>query len=154
MMAAALLGSASTAAAQEVTVGVGLNGRISDNDPNAAVGLDLTFGDLAQIWRLQLGLGAALAVNSDGDLWGGAGPVLWLDLGEGWRAEGSVMAGLYADKVEDLGGPVQFHSRLGISYALTTAWRLGASVGHSSNAGLYDENPGIERVMLTLTHKL
>lgn len=153
-MVAALLGWGSAATAQEVTFGLGLNGQITENEPNAAAGLDLTFGDLAKIWRLRLGLGAALAANSDADYWGGAGPVLWLDLGEGWRAEGSVMAGLYADNVEDLGGPVQFHSRLGISYALTPVWRVGASVGHISNAGLYDENPGIERVMLTLTHKL
>jgi hypothetical protein len=148
------MATGSVVAAQEVTVGAGWSGDLDGGDSALAAGLDVTFGDLARVWRLRAGLGAALATTGDADLWGGAGPVVWLDLRSGWRLEGSAMVGLYADRQVDLGGPVQFHSRIGVSYALAPSWRLGASFGHISNAGLYDENPGLERAMVTLSYSL
>jgi hypothetical protein len=152
--AAALMAAGTAAQAQEAVLGLGANGRLTDGEPTAALGLDVVFGDLLDYGRFSGGLGAALAVNSDADVWGGAGPVLRFDLGDGWRIEGSVMAGLYAENATDLGGPVAFHSRIGVSYAVTPVWRAGVSLGHISNAGIYDENPGIERVMVTLGYSL
>jgi hypothetical protein len=151
----ALICAGLQAQAQEVTLSLGWTGQYGDSEDNAAAaGLDVVVGGLFQTWRLGLGVGAAVATTANADTWVGAGPVLWLDLGSGWRAEASTMAGIYADNDVDLGGTVQFHSRLGLSYALSPAWRLGASVGHISNAGLYDDNPGIERVMIALTYGL
>ncbi|MFO8026779.1 MAG: acyloxyacyl hydrolase [Opitutales bacterium] len=43
----------------------------------------------------------------------------------------------------DLGGTFQFFSAVGFDYAITEDWMLGYRWLHISNAGLHDENPGM-----------
>ncbi|MEX0374178.1 acyloxyacyl hydrolase [Spiribacter pallidus] len=45
---------------------------------------------------------------------------------------------------KDLGGPVQFTSHLSLAWAPATALSLGLRIQHTSNAGLYDHNPGVD----------
>lgn len=45
---------------------------------------------------------------------------------------------------EDLGGPVQFTSHLGIGWVLWPRLVLGARIQHTSNGHLYDSNPGVD----------
>lgn len=45
---------------------------------------------------------------------------------------------------KDLGGPVQFTSHLSLAWAPATALSLGVRIQHTSNAGLYDHNPGVD----------
>ena len=141
------------ATAQEVGVGLGASGQVDDGDAALAVDLDAASGDLLAWRSLGLALGAGAEVDTDGAVWGGAGPILRLALTERWRLEGSVMAGLYeeGDGV-DLGGAVNFRSRIGITYAVTPAWRVGVAFSHKSNAGIYDENPGVERFVAQVVY--
>lgn len=43
----------------------------------------------------------------------------------------------------DLGGTFQFLSAFGFDYEITDAWTIGYRWLHISNAGLHDENPGM-----------
>jgi hypothetical protein len=116
-------------------------------------------GRLSPFWEgsvfgrpLSLGLGAAIEFDDDRDGWGGAGLVLLAPLGPNWRLEATVMPGVYAEGLgEDLGtrAPV-FRTTLGASRALSGPWRIGAAIGHKSNAGTAMPNPGVETLLVSL----
>jgi lipid A 3-O-deacylase len=51
---------------------------------------------------------------------------------------------------EDLGGPVQFTHHISLHYWFLENLSAVARVQHMSNAGLYDENPGLDMIMIGL----
>jgi len=51
---------------------------------------------------------------------------------------------------EDLGGPVQFTHHISLHYWFLENLSAVARVQHMSNAGIYDENPGLDMIMLGL----
>lgn len=60
-------------------------------------------------------------------------------------------AGAYhaGDDGKDLGGAIEFRSGLEIAYQMENFQRIGIAFNHTSNAGIYDKNPGVETLMLT-----
>lgn len=78
-----------------------------------------------------------------------------IPLGKRWMASPHWAAGVYyRDREEgskDLGGAIEFRSGLEVSYVLTERSRLGLSLYHLSNAGIYDFNPGSESLVLTFS---
>jgi hypothetical protein len=44
---------------------------------------------------------------------------------------------------ENLGGPFQFTTHVGLTWDIARHWRLGYRYEHISNAGLYAHNPGV-----------
>ena len=62
------------------------------------------------------------------------------------------MPGAYAHGGgHDLGLPLEFRSRIGLSRRVAERWRLGLAFEHKSNGGVGDDNPGVETVFVTLT---
>ena len=54
-------------------------------------------------------------------------------------------AGYYDDgDGKKLGYNIQFRTTLEVSYQLKNENRIGLSLGHTSNANIADENPGVE----------
>ena len=51
---------------------------------------------------------------------------------------------------EDLGGPVQFTSHVGLSYTLPQLLSIGYRFQHMSNAGIYSPNPGVNLHMVEI----
>jgi len=79
------------------------------------------------------------------------GPVFEIRSAEVWRWSLGVQPTLisnHRDGKRDLGGPFQFTSHLGIAWAPPGALVLGLRVHHTSNARLYDSNPGVDVVSL------
>lgn len=142
---------AAPAAAFEIVASAGVDGLRGGRV--AAAGVEARTGPLATWRRVELRLGAAAETDADGDLWGGAGPVLLAALASGWRLEASVMPGAYHDGGgDDLGaGSPMFRSMLGVSRVVADGWRLGVSVNHKSNAGTASDNPGVETVLVGVT---
>ena len=66
-------------------------------------------------------------------------------------AELHAMPGLYVEDEFDLGGPVAFRSGVELGYEMRNGWRAGLSYDHRSNAGIYDDNPGIETVQFRIS---
>lgn len=97
---------------------------------------------------------AGLLGAGDGSLYGYAGVLadfpLW---GSGLYLVPNVAAGVYDDGSDDhdLGGPVQFRSGLDILYRYDSGYRVGVGFYHISNAGLYEDNPGEESVLLSIS---
>ena len=50
---------------------------------------------------------------------------------------------------KDLGGPVEFRSSLEFARRFAGGSSLGLAVYHLSNAGIYDDNPGSNSVILS-----
>ena len=52
---------------------------------------------------------------------------------------------------EDLGGPIQFTSHIGLAARVYKGLSMGYRFQHMSNAGLYDKNPGVNLHMIELS---
>ena len=65
------------------------------------------------------------------------------------------MPGLYAAGDDfDLGGPIEFRSGIEFGYESRGGWRYALSYDHRSNAGIYDDNPGVETVQFRVSMPL
>ena len=54
---------------------------------------------------------------------------------------------------QDFGGPVQFTHHISLHYWIMEDLNALARVQHMSNAGIYDDNPGLNLVMLGLVYR-
>jgi hypothetical protein len=54
---------------------------------------------------------------------------------------------------EDLGGPVQFTHHISLHYWFLENLSAVARLQHMSNAGIYDENPGLDMIMLGMIYR-
>lgn len=92
---------------------------------------------------------AGVAANTDGGAYVYGGFNYDFDLGDRWVLTPSLAVAAYHEgDSRDLGGVIEFQSRLGLDYRFENESRLGLSIAHLSNAGIYDDNPGAEMVML------
>ena len=150
-VAAALL-LAAPVGAGEFVLGLGADD-IRDTDGATAFAVELRGDPLWHLGAASLGLGAAAQVDTDGDLWGGAGVYLTAPLGDRWRFEASLMPGAYSQGSSgtDLGtsAPI-FRTQVGVSAEIGGGWRAGVAVDHKSNARTASSNPGSETLLVTL----
>jgi lipid A 3-O-deacylase len=93
-----------------------------------------------------IGIGPALGLiaNTDGGVFGYGG--LYFDLTFGHIVINPLAAvgGYHEGNSKDLGGVFQFRGSITVAYQFDNAARVGVEVGHISNAGLHDKNPGEE----------
>ncbi|GEM_PF-422174 len=64
-----------------------------------------------------------------------------------WRLSFGIQPTLLSDYESDnrsLGGPFEFTSHIGLRWQPEADWYLGARIQHTSNAGIYDTNPGVD----------
>jgi hypothetical protein len=54
----------------------------------------------------------------------------------------------------DLGGWFEFRSGIEIGYEAQSGVRYGLSLDHRSNAGIYDENPGLETLQFRVSWRM
>lgn len=96
---------------------------------------------------------AGLEATSDGALYGVAGLLADLPLGEHVVLTPGLGAGAYRDGGgKDLGAVVEFRSQIELAWRFADASRLGLAFSHISNASLGDDNPGAE--ILTLYYAI
>ncbi|MFW2544536.1 acyloxyacyl hydrolase [Primorskyibacter sp. 2E107] len=103
--------------------------------------------------RGPFGHAVGLSVGEHGETWFGFGQTYKIQpQGSPLYAELHAMPGLYFDNGGfDLGGPIEFRSGLELGYENRKGWRFGLSYDHRSNAGIYDNNPGIETVQFRVS---
>lgn len=154
------LGAAPGCAAEpeEVTAGVGEVEVLEDGRGKQA---DLELRFPARKWRLLPPFLPRLApllgtiATSRGALYVYAGLGAELRLPGQWRLSPSFSAGLYhKGEGQDLGGFLQFRSAIELSYSLDRQRRLGVSLDHVSNAGIFGRNPGSESLTFRYSARL
>ena len=98
------------------------------------------------------GTAAGISVGEKGETWFGIGHTYTLKMRNSpFFAELHTMPGVYfAGDGFDLGGLIEFRSGIELGYENRRGWRFGLSYDHRSNAGIYDDNPGIETVMFRI----
>lgn len=141
--ALAALAAHSASAEEHLTLSAGSFDVLDDT--NAAFGLEYR-GET--FWHDLLPI-AGVQSSTDGDVYGYFGFNYDWQFTNQWFLTPTAAVGLYNDEEIDLGGAVQFRTGLEVSYRMENSHRLGLAFHHLSNAGIYDENPGTEQVMLT-----
>ena len=103
--------------------------------------------------RGPFGNAMGFSVSENGAAWIGFGTTYKKNLGSTpVYAELHSMPGLYlANDGFDLGGPIAFRSGVEIGYEAPSGWRAAISYDHRSNAGIYDDNPGIEMMQFRVS---
>ena len=103
--------------------------------------------------RGPFGNAAGLSVGENGETWVGFGSTYTHHFGRsGAYAELHSMPGLYFDNGGfDLGGVVAFRSGVELGYETSKGWRMALSYDHRSNAGIYEDNPGVETVQFRVS---
>jgi hypothetical protein len=104
-----------------LTTSVGVLSGGDDAGLVGQLGFEFVFSSARQKWPFEIRAGSALTLISEDR---------------------------YGD--EDLGGPVQFTHHIGLYYWFLENLSVMARVQHMSNAGIYDQNPGLDMVMLGL----
>lgn len=113
-----------------------------DNEDDATnLRAEYRHGD-SLFWEIKPWLGAE--VTTDGSLWGGGGLLADFNLTPNIYVVPSVGVGLYAQGGSDLdlGHPIEFRTQLEGGYQFMNNHRLGVAIGHTSNWGMDDDNPG------------
>lgn len=66
--------------------------------------------------------------------------------GDHWRLSLGIQPTLFSDyesEHRNIGGPFEFTSHIGVRWQSNRDWYIGTRIQHTSNAGIYDTNPGI-----------
>ncbi|MBM3489989.1 MAG: acyloxyacyl hydrolase [Alphaproteobacteria bacterium] len=88
--------------------------------------------------------------NDDGALYGYAGVLVDLYWGRRIVTTLSFAPGAYhRGSSKDLGATLEFRSQIEFAYRFADRSRLGLAYGHLSNAGIGDDNPGTESLILS-----
>ncbi|MCR9110083.1 acyloxyacyl hydrolase [Marivita sp. XM-24bin2] len=126
-------------------------GQVLERRADEAAELYLRY-DLGQM-RGPFGAALGLSLGEQGETWAGFGATYTIPFGRsGAYAELHAMPGLYFDNGGfDLGGTVAFRSGLELGYETSRGWRMAVSYDHRSNAGIYEENPGVETVQFKVS---
>jgi len=101
-------------------------------------------------WRLAPGIGASVDGDRSTFIYADLRREFWLE--SDWVVSLSFGAGRFrTGEVLRLGGDLEFQSAISLARRLRSGLRVGTSVQHLSNGGLYDENPGTEVVALLIS---
>ena len=94
---------------------------------------------------------AGAAATEDGAFWGYGGLRRPFRLSPGWRLTPGFAVSLYEEGSTgtDLGGALEFRSSLELSRRFAGGSSVGLAFYHLSNAGIHDDNPGSNSVILS-----
>lgn len=102
-------------------------------------------------WVEGFDLVGGLAATDDEAVWIYAGASRSWQPSPKWRLRPGFAISVFENgDGKDLGGPIEFRSSLEATYRFPSNLRLGLSVYHLSNAGIYDLNPGSNSLVLVI----
>ena len=127
-----------------ITVGVG---GFDVNDNETAGQFEIQGRLNNRFWLFKPHFGMFLTTESA--LYGYAGVMTDIFFGGRFVVSPSFAGGVnHEGDGKQLGGTLEFRSAIELAYRFDDRSRLGIQVGHLSNAGIYDENPGTEFAIL------
>jgi len=120
---------------------------VADQDPSFAFNWEYQFGRKL----LGIGPGLGLDVNADGGLYGYLGLYADLEIGRTVITPLAAAGGYREGDSFDLGGVFEFRTSVDVAYEFENRSRLGVRIAHISNAGINDDNPGVEELFATFS---
>jgi hypothetical protein len=101
-------------------------------------------------WSYGVGPVIGVSAASDGSTFLRTGLSRDFPLGERWNANITIAGGAYQrGNGKDLGRGFEFRSAIDLSYEARPGMRFGAALAHLSNAGMSQQNPGLETITFT-----
>jgi hypothetical protein len=127
-------------AENRLSIGVGLWG-IFDEADIGAVYISYEFNENERFWGVRPTV--MVAIKSDDKFYLSSGVLKDFRIDQQWSWGVGINVGYF--HVEDiLGYDLEFYSRIKLDYSLNKKASLRAELGHISNAGFSDKNPGSE----------
>jgi hypothetical protein len=111
-------------------------------------------------WLLTTGVditaGIQRAVQDNGFI-ASAGPAIAVTIPPGWMSFLAAVRVAYLDDYQfgevDLGGRFNFVEELGVEFSIYSGLKAGYRLRHMSNAGIYDNNPGLNMHIIELRYR-
>ena len=101
------------------------------------------------VGKLGLDWGLGLSATEEESVWGHIGLRRDFALSARWLLTPGFGVALYEEgDGKDLGGPIEFRSSIEVFVSTSPRAQLGLSFYHLSNAGIYDDNPGANSLVL------
>lgn len=94
----------------------------------------------------------AVEATSEGSVWGGGGLAFDMQYHSVYMTPSFGIGAYHSGGGKDLGSAIEFRSQIEAGYEFDNQSRLGVSLSHTSNAGIGDENPGVEVISLYYHH--
>ena len=95
--------------------------------------------------------GQSLSITDQGGFWLGYGFIRKVKLNNNLSFNFDFFPGLYMkNSEEDLGGWLMFRSGIELEYTIDTDWKISIGYDHRSSGDLWDYNPGMETVKISL----
>ncbi len=146
---AAFIAMENVARAEEpafLSVGAGIYD-VNDSETTAEGRLEYRFSEANKLWHFSPFVGLMATAEGGTYGYGGVGFDIFFD--DRWVLTPNFAVGLYGNgDGKDLGHAVEFRSGVELSYRFDDRSRLGLTFHHISNAGLDEQNPGTESVLL------
>ncbi len=129
-----------------LSVGAGIYD-VSGSETTAEGRFEYRFSEANKLWHFSPFVG--LMANAEGATYGYGGIGVDISLGNRWVLTPNFAVGLYGNgDGKDLGSAVEFRSGAELAYRFDDRSRLGLTFHHISNAGLDEQNPGAESILL------
>jgi hypothetical protein len=96
--------------------------------------------------------GRSISVTDQGGLWFGYGFVRKIRLNNNLNFNLDFFPGVYfRNSEEDLGGWLMFRSGIELEYSINTDWNISIGYDHRSSGDLWEYNPGMETIKLSVS---
>ena len=99
--------------------------------------------------------GQSISVTDQGGIWVGYGFIRKVRLSNAFHFNFDFFPGVYLkNNEEDLGGWLMFRSGLELEYTIDSRWRVSFCYDHRSSGDIWEYNPGMETVKISLIKTL
>ncbi|UUX51151.1 acyloxyacyl hydrolase [Nisaea acidiphila] len=120
---------------------------VIDNETTAEARVEYRFSEQNKLWLFTPFVG--FMATAEGATYGYGGIGVDIFFGKRWVLTPNFAAGIYGNgDGKDLGSAIEFRSGVEFAYRFDDYSRLGLTFHHISNAGIDEQNPGTESVML------
>ena len=147
-VALALVAAAHTARAEEPAFFAASAGGFDVNDDETSGEFRLEYRSDYRLWHIGPMIG--LMANTDGGVYGYGGLFIDIFFGKNFVVmPNAAVGGWRRGDSKDLGSILEFRTGVEVAYRFEDKSRLGIAFQHISNAGIDDQNPGTESLVLT-----
>ena len=95
--------------------------------------------------------GQSISITDQGGLWAGVGFIRKVELSDAFNFNFDFFPGVYIKNGEEnLGGWLMFRSGIELEYGISDNWRISLGYDHRSSGDLWDYNPGMETIKISL----
>ena len=95
--------------------------------------------------------GRSISITDQGGLWLGYGFIRKVKLNDILNFNLDFFPGVYIkNREEDLGGWIMFRSGIELEYSINNNWKISIGYDHRSSGDIWDYNPGMETVKISI----